>query len=1104
MTNHGSRLIGRMPEMLELRAALDGAVAGRGSLMMLGGEPGIGKTALAEEISAEAAARGAQVAWGRCWEDGGAPAYWPWTEILRALLRARERGAIEALLGDRAAQLSALMPEFGAAVQSPAASAPPGAAAGTGSGMGSNEPADQRFRLFDSIATLIAKLAHDRPLLLVLDDAHAADPASLLLLRFIARGVRRLPILLVITYRENELRLDSKRAQIFAELRREGVAIVLSGLDAAEVAEFVRSRRADGSDPALVEDLHKVTEGNPFFLSEIVRLLAAEGRVPRKDVHGSAAFRIPDGVRAAIKRRVELVSEVTRGALGVAAVAGRDFDLATIREACAMPVESLLRALDEAEAGGLVTTRHDHIGGYRFSHALIPETLYSDLGKPAARELHLRIAQTLETLHRSNLEPQLAKLAYHYGAALPSGPLDKAIAYAHRGAQHAQAMLAYEDAARLYEMALAALELGRPQDERLRCEMLLSLGEANYGAGLFDRARAAFARASGCARQIGSAEDMARAALGFGMPPSTPERADHDLIAMLEQARSALGDADSAQLAMILARMSVEYFWAHDPRRTALSQAAVEIARRIGDSAALLYVLYARHTAVWEPGNLDERLEIAREIIALAQESGNRRWALRVWGLGAHYMHFADLLELGDIAAVDREIAQYSRLAAELRQDLGYEELIRATRALMDGRFEEAERLGVKTLEVAMRLERRLGPFRGAVNSQLLILRREQGRLAELEPVLRATLARTPGSALRRCAMAFLYSQTGRRAETRARFEELAAGNFASLPRDMSWYATMVMLAEVCAYLGDAPRARILYGLLEPFAARNAVLDIHVCYGAVAHYLAMLAATIGDLERAEAHFAQALRFNLDLGASAWAARTRYEFAAMLLGRGQPGDRERALELAELALASAESLGMSALKEDLRELTGPAPRADAGPDGTVTIMFTDIEDSTGTTERLGDVRAQAWLREHNALVRAEIAAHQGFEVKSMGDGFMIAFPGARRALNCAVAIQRACAAYSAAHPDAPIRVSIGAHTGEAIKETGDFYGKTVIVAARIGARARGGEILVSATLRDLTESAGDLVFDTSRDLELKGLSGTHRVYALQWADRAPPG
>ncbi|HUY37779.1 MAG TPA: AAA family ATPase, partial [Candidatus Binataceae bacterium] len=286
MTNPGSRLIGRTPELLELRTALADAIAGRGGLLMLGGEPGIGKTALADEISTEAAARGAQVAWGRCSEDSGAPAYWPWTEILRGLLRDRDRNSLGAILGDRAAQLSALIPEFATSAPYPAGAE----SAPQATGLGSNEPADQRFRLFDSIATLIAAIARDRPLLIVLDDAHDADPASLLLLRFVARGVRRLPLLIVVTYRENELRLDPKRAESLAGLRREGATIVLTGLGAPEVALFVQSRMAGAPDASLVAELRKVTEGNPFFLSEIVRLLAAEG--PRQSAKGLAAFRI--------------------------------------------------------------------------------------------------------------------------------------------------------------------------------------------------------------------------------------------------------------------------------------------------------------------------------------------------------------------------------------------------------------------------------------------------------------------------------------------------------------------------------------------------------------------------------------------------------------------------------------------------------------------------------------------------------------------------------------------------------------------------------------------------------------------------------------------
>ena len=776
---------------------------------------------------------------------------------------------------------------------------------------------------------------------------------------------------------------------------------------------------------------------------------------------------------------------------------GREFDLAIIGEACGLPVERLLAALDQAEACGLVNKVADNIGRYRFSHALIRETLYDDLPRPDARERHLRIARTIEKLHTLDLEPEFAELAYHYYAALPIGPLEKAISYAQRGAQKALALLAYEDAARLYQLAIQALEMRPLADERLRCQFLLSMGEALYGAGLFNRTRFTFERAFQSAKRFTSAEHMARAALGFGLPPSTPGTIDHQLISLLDEARHALGQEDSALVAMVLARMASEFFWAHDPRRGELARQALEIARRVNDPLALVYVLFRQHTAVWDPDNLDERLAISSEIIQFAEGAGNRTWALRVWGLLARYLRFADLLELGDIPAVDSEIEQYSRLAGELRQHLGYEELVRAARALMDGRFEDAERLANRTLEVAGRLERRTRPFRQAVNAQMLILRREQGRLDELEPLYRADRERIRRSGLAMSALAFCYSELGRRNEARAIFEELAEREFTSLARDMGWYATMVLLTEVCCFLGDSGRAAELYQLLAPYAARNAVLDIHVCYGSVAHYLGMLAGTTGALDKAEAHFEAALSFNLKMGARPWVARTRYHYAAMLVARGTAGDREKATELAELAHSGAESIGMKALVAQIRDLRGVDLRAEAAPDGTVTILFTDIENSTPMTEQLGDLRAQELLNVHNAIIREQVAAQKGFEVKSMGDGFMIAFSSARRALLCAIAIQRAFAAYAVEHPGTVLRVSIGVHTGEAIKQAGDFYGKAVIIASRIGAQARGGEILVSATLKELTENTGDLRFDAGRDVELKGLTGAYRLYSVIW-------
>jgi class 3 adenylate cyclase len=280
-------------------------------------------------------------------------------------------------------------------------------------------------------------------------------------------------------------------------------------------------------------------------------------------------------------------------------------------------------------------------------------------------------------------------------------------------------------------------------------------------------------------------------------------------------------------------------------------------------------------------------------------------------------------------------------------------------------------------------------------------------------------------------------------------------------------------------------------------------------------------------EDAEQHFQYALEMNARMGARPFVAHTQQEYADMLLRRGKPGDREKALELVSEALDTAQELGMKALVEKALALklqaqgidtSAPQSSIDAvaasvyvdkpdlppkavAPDGTVTILFSDIEGSTAMTERLGDQRWLELLRGHNAIVRKRVAAHEGFEVKSEGDGFMLAFGSARRALQCAVDIQRAFAARNDS-TDESILVRIGLHTGEAIKEAdpdgqADFYGKNVILAARIASQAQGGEILVSSLLKELTESGGDIAFGEGREVELKGLSGQHRVFEVVW-------
>jgi class 3 adenylate cyclase len=353
--------------------------------------------------------------------------------------------------------------------------------------------------------------------------------------------------------------------------------------------------------------------------------------------------------------------------------------------------------------------------------------------------------------------------------------------------------------------------------------------------------------------------------------------------------------------------------------------------------------------------------------------------------------------------------------------------------------------------------------------------------------------------------------------------ERVAVDGFAPVRADPNRMVAFSMLAQVAARLEDQPHGEELYELLLPYKDRNVVVGAGwACEGSASLPLAELAAALGRYEDAERHFEEALRMNVALEAPPFVAETRMRFGAMLTERDGPGDRERALELVGDALDIAQELGMSVLVErcfDLKlRLQGidtvdistsidlvasavederPDLSGAAAPDGTVTILFSDIEGSTEMTERLGDRRWLEVLREHNALVRAEVRSHGGFEVKAQGDGFMVAFSSARRALDCAIAIQRGFAGRAEDNADGAIRVRIGMHTGEAIRERDDFFGRNVILAARIASQADGGEVLVSSLLKELTESSGDIAFGAAREVTLKGLSGSYRLHAVDW-------
>lgn len=1106
-------LIGREREFDELMAALDDMRAGRGRVVILSGEAGIGKTRLAEEAARRAIAAGAHVMWGRCWESGGAPAYWPWIQVLRESLRSLNGRAQLAEVSTALAQISEVLPELKSALAvsdpnttvtdsasaSSATDAPPVARLRALDPVpGDFEPA--RFRLFDSVSTVLRHVGMIVPIMIVLDDLHAADTDSLLLLKFVARDLRQCKILLVGTFRETEVNDSPQQSAILAEVTREGHTIPLRGLSRAETAALINSHTDIAADDALVDSLYHATEGNPFFLDETVRLMIVEGKFRRVGLIDTA-FAIPESVRAAVRRSLTVLPADATSVLTIGAVIGHEFDLVTLAEVSRLPREDLVDSLDHARTRGIIAEAPGAVGRYRFTHAIIPESLRADLGMTSSMRLHRRVADALEQIHRADPGPHYAELAYHFSESIALGAADKALEYARLGAARAREQLAYEEAARLYQMALGAHSALSNPSAAERCELLIALGDTQSKAGLLAVAKRTFHQAADLARGLKRTDLLARAALEASTGLSTFFVVDTELVALLEEASAAVGTQDPATRAALLARLAHELRWS-DRREHAISlcRRAIEVAREAADTRALISALWTEHELFWGPENIDKRLATAAEISRLALESGYTRWVLR-----AHEMRLSAMLEIGDIAAADAEIEASEELKTRSGHAFATVERFRVTRALMSGDFAQAETWINERMRQAQR--RQDAALITSFGSLLLMLRGEQGRLDDFEGPLKGSVARFPAMTAARCSLALFYVRTGRESEARAELEVLARDGFARISRDWNWLGSLAICAEVCATLGDVPRAATLYKLLSGFADRNVTIGWgDICYGSVSRYLGLLASTMRRFEDAERHFEDAIRFELKMGAAPFAARTRVCYAAMLIERGAGADHQRAQAILDTAIDTATRLKMAGLVRQATSiaahLTGAgAPVAAAAPlEGgfavgaaaaqrrLATIMFLDIVDSTGRAARMGDSHWSGILEQYYALVRDELRKFFGREINTFGDDFFALFEAPAQAVRCACAIR-------AAMSEIGLQVRAGLHTGECEVSGDKVAGIAVHIGARVVRKAAPGEVIVSATVKDLVAGAG-FEFSDRGIHELRGVPGEWHLFAAK--------
>jgi DNA-binding SARP family transcriptional activator len=895
-----SVFVGRQAELGELLAGLVDAFGGNGRVFLLVGEPGVGKSRLAEELARHARAQGAQLLIGRCWEAGGAPAFWPWVQSFRAYLRASDRDDLIEELGPGAAEIAPILPELYELIpELPQPTAP--------------ESEGARFRLFQATAEFLRRASERRPLVLILDDLHAADAPSLLLLQFLARELGSTHVLLVAAMRDVAPTPGETLTAMLAEVAREPATrrASLRGLTPADVAEYVQLAAADIASPELTSALYAETEGNPLFLTETVRLLALEG-VPSQPT-GGPRLAIPQTVRDVISRRLAHLSPGCTQVLMSASVLGREFATDALELVCAEPEERFLEALEEATAARVITEVPGARGRARFSHVLVRDALYERLGAARRARLHRRVGAALEELYAGDLGSHLAELAHHFYEATPSGVPNKAIDYARQAAERAVVSLAYEEAVRLYGMALDALDR-IPPDGVTRCELLLARGEAQARAGDTPAAKETFLLAAELARENGRAEQLARAALGYGGRfVFNASRDDPRLRPLLEEALAALGDTDRELQTRLMARLAGGPL-RDDPsreRRASLSEQAIERARRARDPALLAYALDARHMAVWSPDTIQERFTIAAEMVHLGEAAGELERLYQ-----GHSYRIWSLLELGDGDAVAAELSIMSRLADQLRQpaQLWNLAVTRTACALLEGRFEEAEEM----IEDSLELGRRAIPWNAEVTHgmQLFLLRREQGRLAEVETAVTRAVDANPTYPVWRCVQADLYAQLGRNEDARAVFEQFAATDFANLPFNEEWLLGMTLLSEVGAALCDTSRALTLYELLLPYARLHAVGQPEISLGAIARALGKLATTTAHFDQAARQFNTAIELNERMGARPWIAHTRHDYAAMLAACGRRPEGQQQLEQ---ALATYRELRMGTWAERASQL-----------------------------------------------------------------------------------------------------------------------------------------------------------------------------------------
>ena len=908
---------GRSSALETLLTAWKESAEGARRAVLVSGEPGIGKTRLVTELVRRALEAGTLVLWGRCDEELGTP-FEPFAEALRHYAGAVPVERLQSELGPLGGELTRMLPDL--AARAPGLNVPI-----------SGDAEDERHRLFEAVCDLLSQMSRTDPLILVLDDIHWSDKPSLLLLRHILRSASPMRLLVLATYRDTDLDRSHPLAEVLADLRREPgvVRLDLAGLDQSEVMELMEATAGHELDePAaeLAQAVQLETQGNPFFVGEVLRHLAESGSIVQVDGRWTSTLTlgqigIPEGIREVVGRRLSLLSDAANKALAVAAVIGAQFDLATIEASGGPAGDELFDALDQAVGHGVIREIPGMVGRYSFAHALVRSSLYEELSTNRRVRMHARVGLALEARHARHLEEHLDELAYHFSEGALAGDPMKAVDYGRRAARRATAELAFESAVRHLEHAMVALELVDEVDDGERCDLQLALASA-LSDSADQRSREVVLSSVETARQLGDPERFCDGVLILCHHNSTDDRLDPELLALLEEALVMIGEAPSPRRALLLSALAVELQWGPEvERRMSLAGASLDLARAIGDEDALTTVLMRAWALLDGSTPYHDELErLNDEALQIARRRGD---TFVEWEVLTNRGYLAGCR--GDGAAFAANFESAAELTDGLRRPT-VTWLMRnrmAALAAYRGDLTMAEQLATEAIELGRKADRTDQQIIGALGALLYPIRMGQGRIGELVEILESRVEGSPFATVWRVALAGALTETDRIDEARVHYQWLAEDGCARVAKDVEFSVTLCGLGRMAFRIQpDEVVLRDVYDRLLPFAGlfnwTGQALSDATDLG-----LGMTAAALGEHDLADRHLAAGIELCERAGARAFLARCHFDWARILLDRG---DTEHGREQAELAIALGSELGMNGPQ-------GVVPRARALLDGS---------------------------------------------------------------------------------------------------------------------------------------------------------------------------